>query len=211
MRVEVIRERHDPPPGLQAQLAEVGGCNLYGEPLYRVVWGWNRLTLVGGKWTDYDDDGNVTRSVVEYRMEPKYLWGDGVNRWHIEKWLPPQSIAASPRHWDRLTKDYCDGQTIFILGPYPSRGEYEHLQTLQEKDGSFMQLTPRVCESLIQLLNWSLDRHSASDRKVALEHREQEREQAHRDKDKALLDDVAPAFYGEEFIQVERNDESWLS
>jgi len=71
-----------------------GGCNRYGEANYRAVWGWNRLAWIGGKFEERDPaTGSLLREVVELRQEPKYA---AVNRWHIERWVPPE-VYGSPR------------------------------------------------------------------------------------------------------------------
>ena len=130
-RIRVTRETHDAPALIAERVARAGGTNRFGEPNFRVVWGGARLAWIGGRWTDRDAHGNTTRESVELRRVPKYLPED---RWHIERWMPPESYG-SPEEWHRQTTEVEDGIRIAALGPYPSRGEYEHCHHTAERRG----------------------------------------------------------------------------
>jgi hypothetical protein len=132
--IRVIRETHDTPENVAHRLARAGGTNRYGEPNYRAIWGWNRLAWIGGKFEDRDEHGALLRERVELRKEPKY---PAVNRWHVERWLPPETYG-SPRAWYAQTIERENGISIPALGPYPSRGEYEHCFTLETPRGEFL-------------------------------------------------------------------------
>jgi hypothetical protein len=93
--IRVLRETHEAPEAVAARLAWAGGLNRFGEGNYRVVWGWNRLAWIGGKFEDRDEHGELLREVVELRQEPKY--GE-LNRWHVERWVAPEAYG-SPRQW----------------------------------------------------------------------------------------------------------------
>lgn len=147
MPIKVVRETHDTPANVQERLTRAGGLNRFGEPNYRAVWGWNRLSWIGGKFEDRYDNGEVFRVRIELREEPKY---PQVNRWHIEKWLPPESYG-SPRFWEMTTKE----EGVLALGPYPYRGEYEHCFTLEGPSGEFIQLTPTVAEYIARAIETS--------------------------------------------------------
>ncbi len=87
--ISILRETHDTPEAVARALELAGGINRFREPNYRAVWGWNRLAWIGGKFAERDPaTGALLREVVELRQEPKY---PAVNRWHIEKWLPPDT------------------------------------------------------------------------------------------------------------------------
>src|ERR1051326_3496011 len=137
--IQIIREKYNTPESVQRRLVLAGGVNRFGEANYRAVWGWNRLTWIGGKFIDRDETGAVIREVVKLRREPKY---PQVNRWHIERWLPPETYG-SPRLWYAQTTAREDGESVPALGPYPVRGEYEHCFTLETQRGDFLQLTDR--------------------------------------------------------------------
>src|SRR6266568_3689561 len=131
-KFSVIRETHDAPESVTRGLRLAGGVNRFGEANYRAVWGWNRLAWIGGKFEERDPaTGSFLREVVELRQEPKY---PAVNRWHIERWLPPEAYG-SPRAWYTQTIERENGVSIPALGPYPSRGEYEHCFTLEGPRG----------------------------------------------------------------------------
>src|SRR2546423_752320 len=149
--IRVLRETHDTPEAVAQSLSRAGGLNRFGEPNYRAVWGWNRLAWIGGKFEDRDAHGALLRERVELREEPKY---PAVNRWHIEKWLPPE-VYGSPRAWYAQTVERENGVSIPALGPYPSRGEYEHCFTLEGPRGEFVQLTPTVAGHIARAIEWS--------------------------------------------------------
>ena len=149
--IQVIREAHHAPAGVTRELLLAGGRNPFGEPNYRAVWGWSRLDWIGGKWEDRDASGAIVREVVELRREPKYA---PHNRWHIERWMPAESYG-SPTEWRAQTLEIANGQSIPALGPYPSRGDYEHCFTLEGPLGEFVQLTPAAARHVARAIETS--------------------------------------------------------
>jgi hypothetical protein len=174
----ILRETHEAPSSITRTLTLAGGTNIFGEPNFRAVWGWNRLAWIGGRWTDLDASGSVLRETIGLRYEPKYL---PTNRWHIERWCPPE-MYGSPESWARDTLEIENGMNVPALGPFPSRGEYEHVFTLartwsargstacgsqhrrepeiKSRDsgivsGEFVQLTPTIAEYLARLIETS--------------------------------------------------------
>jgi hypothetical protein len=171
--IRLIRETHEAPEGVARELALAGGCNLYGEPHYRAVWGWSRLDWIGGKWEDRDPaSGALLREVIEVRREPKYMPHD---RWHIERWMPAESYG-SPEEWRAQTLEIVHGRNVAALGPYPSRGDYEHCFTLEGPRGEFVQLTPAVARHIARAIEFSrgvprAKRREALDERARLEER----------------------------------------
>ena len=155
-RILVLREQHETPESVARILELAGGRNRFGEPNYRAVWGWNRLAWIGGKFEDRDEHGALLRERIELRKEPKY---PALNRWHIERWVPPE-VYGSPRTWYAQTNELAGGQNIAALGPYPSRGEYEHCFTLETPKGEFIQLTPTIAEHIARAINIRVARHA---------------------------------------------------
>jgi hypothetical protein len=152
LTIHVIRETHETPRVVDEALRVAGGCNRFGEPNYRAVWGWSRLDWIGGKWEDRDPaSGTLVREEVELRREPKYT---PHNRWHIERWLPPESYG-SPEQWRAETIEIANGRSIPALGPYPSRGDYEHCFTLEGPRGEFVQLTPAAARHIARAIEAS--------------------------------------------------------
>jgi hypothetical protein len=149
--IQVTRETHEAPAPTQQLLARAGGTNRYGEPNFRVVWGGSRLAWIGGRWVDRDASDNVIRETIELRRVPKYIPHD---RWHVERWLPPESFG-SPEAWYAQTIEVEDGIRVPALGPYPSRGEYEHCFTLEGAGGQFMPLDTVACDWIVRAIEWS--------------------------------------------------------
>jgi hypothetical protein len=165
--ISIIRETHVAPADVARELLLAGGVNWFGEANYRAVWGWSRLDWIGGKWEDHDPaSGELVREVVELRREPKYLPHD---RWHVERWMPPESYG-SREEWDARTTEYVHGRSIAALGPYPSRGDYEHCFTLEGAQGEFVQLTAAAARHIARAIETSRGVESAK-KKEALEDR----------------------------------------
>lgn len=149
--ITVVREAKRTPVEVAARLARAGGRNRYGEPNFRAVWGWSRLTWIGGRWEDRDASGNLLREAVELRQVPKYTPHD---RWHIERWCPPE-LYGGPAAWDAQTIEVDGARTIPALGPYPARGEYEHCFTLEGPRGEFVQLTASAAEYVARAIEFA--------------------------------------------------------
>jgi hypothetical protein len=180
------------------RLKMAGGVNRFGEANYRAVWGWNRLAWIGGKFEERDPQtGSLLREVVELRQEPKY---PAVNRWHIERWVPPEAYG-SPRAWYAQTIERENGVSIPALGPYPVRGEYEHSFTLEGPNGEFIQLTPTIAEHIARAIEWSRKFPRAAGRR-RLYDREEHQEKRYDQWAYDVLDDAVPAFHKQLFVTV---------
>ena len=195
--IRVVRETHDTPESVAHRLAGAGGANRLGEPNYRAVWGWNRLAWIGGKFEDRDEHGVLLRERMELRLEPKY---PAVNRWHIERWVPPETYG-SPRSWYAQTVERENGISIPALGPYPSRGEYEHCFTLEGPHGEFIQLAPTIAEHIARAIEWSR-KFPQSAKRRQLYDREGREERSYENWAYGLLDDAVPAFHKQPFVTV---------
>lgn len=141
--------------------------------------------------------GSLLREVVELRQEPKY---PAVNRWHIEKWVPPE-VYGSPRAWYAQTVERENGVSVPALGPYPSRGEYEHCFTLQGPRGEFVQLTATIAEHIARAIEWSR-RNPRSAARRSLYDRERREERVYDAWAYDVLDDAVPAFHKQPFVTV---------
>ncbi len=202
LRFRTGREAKDTPKEIQALAAIVGGLNFYGEPKYRVVWGWSRLTLIGGEWTDFDVHGNYYQTIGQYRWEPKNLPFD---RWHLERWFAPETFG-SPEEWYEYTKEEVGGVEFAALGPYPSRGEYEACYCFENPDGSYQDLEPHVVETVIRALNFQLT-IPAKERRAAIDQREERKKKADDDFAYDLVADAYPAFDGKPNVSVPGTEE----
>jgi hypothetical protein len=178
--IRVLREIHEAPASIQERITRAGGANRFGEPNFRVVWGGSRLAWIGGRWTDHDTDGSVIRESIELRRVPKYVPTD---RWHLERWTPPE-VYGSPEAWYAQTMEVEDGIRIAALGPYPSRGEYEHCFTLSGPGGEFAPLAGAACDWIVRAVEWAR-RQPRQARRLAVNARETRRE---RQSDRAVDD-----------------------
>ncbi len=169
--IQVLRESKEPPAEVQERITRAGGVNRFGEPNFRVVWGWSRLTWIGGKWTDRDSNGNIIREVIELREEPKYIPHD---RWHIERWVAPEQYGT-PQSWNAETVEREDGIAVSMLGPFPARGDYELSFTLETPNGNHLPLTPSICDAVVRAVEWSR-RQTPEQHKAALVAREERRQ-----------------------------------
>src|SRR5260370_24758974 len=97
-----------------------------------------------GLLEDCDDKGTLVGEGAALRFELKY---PQLNRWHIERWLPPEAYG-SPRFWHQQTLEVCGARSIPALRPYPSRRDYEHVFTLESPPGAFVQLTPTLAHRI---------------------------------------------------------------
>ncbi len=192
--IRVLRETHDAPAAIQERVSRAGGANRFGEPNFRVVWGGARLAWIGGRWTDRDAHGNVLREAIELRRVPKYIPED---RWHIERWMPPESYG-SPDDWRAQTTEIEDGIRVPALGPYPARGEYEHCFTLQTAQGDFLPLTASACDWIVRAIEWSRRQPRPANR-AAINARETRRSSDWERTADDMLDDALPAFHGAAF------------
>ena len=196
-RIEIVRESHDTPESVARILRLAGGSNRFGEANYRAVWGWNRLAWIGGKFEDRDERGVLLCERIELRKEPKY---PSINRWHIERWVPPEAYG-SPRSWYLQTTEHAGAQSVPALGPYPSRGEYEHCFTLETQSGEFIQLTATIAEFVASAIERSRVAPRAQSR-AQLYEREEHEDQSYADWAYDLLDDAVPAFHKQPFVTM---------
>jgi hypothetical protein len=113
----------------------------------------------------------MVREKIELRRVPKYF---PLDRWHIERWAPPESYG-SPEQWYARTTETENGIRLPALGPYPSRGEYEHCFTLSGANEEFIPLTPTVCDWVVKAIEWARRQPKAATR-TAIASREARRE-----------------------------------
>lgn len=194
--IQVGREAKRTPAWAQEEVTRAGGRNRFGEPNFRIVWGWSRLGWIGGEWEDRDEAGEKFRQVTELRRVPKYFPFD---RWHLERWLPPEAYG-SPEEWYRGTVERSGAEWIATLGPFPDRGEWEHCLTLQTPGGGFLPLTPGLCRQMVLAIERSRSLPGA-ERRAALQRAAERRERDY----EAHVDDVLwnePRFHAQPYVTV---------
>ena len=178
------REVLYPDKECQSRLVSIGGKNLFGWPNFRLVWGWSRL------------EPFYSRRTGNYDRRPRYF--NQKNRWIIEAWHPP---SMSREAWERETRGFEDGRPVNYLGPYPSQGDYEYLAHIEKADGGFLQVTPRMCEVILDMTKRSrgVSRYDRRDFLLGVE------EKKHRDFDSdadAAINDAGRPFGGNYFVPV---------
>jgi hypothetical protein len=201
MNTKVLHEYNKQAPEWVDKELRRFGTNVYGEPIYRIVWGESRLELIGGLWEDRNGeqeerriindrgesrDINLVREVAEYRWIPKY----GIQRWILEKWLPPEHYGDIAL-WE-MTRDEKTG--LLPLGPFPQRGEYEHSFTFEYK-GQFIPLATEVVTEIVRLIEAGLT-YSRSEREEALEQAKQKKRRAWENRVDEIVHDSQDAFGG---------------
>lgn len=85
---------------------EFGGLNPFGQPNYRLVWGYQR-----GHWIG---DSYHLKYVDRHRHR---------ERWHLEKWAPASDFGT-PEQWYASAMVDFGGRMVNVLGPYPAQGDY---------------------------------------------------------------------------------------
>lgn len=119
------------PRELYRLITDFGGRNPHGDPMYRLVWGWERKEWKGGM----RENGTAFLALV-----PKYPKRE---RFHLEVWMPPEKYGDREQ-WAKDTHKLIDGQIVEILGPYPAEGDYEHIWECSDTDGSFLHPTENM-------------------------------------------------------------------
>lgn len=151
------------PKELQDKITRIGGRIADGRPKFRMVWGADRLTIIGGRWNKYDDHGNKTGEYIGTKKVPKHP--EAVDRWILEVWCPPENYGKE-WEWREMFTENIDGQFVETMGPYPRNGEYEVVKVLEREyrdakgvvwKKEFVPLTPTICDAIITVVKANLD------------------------------------------------------
>lgn len=209
------------PEHIAEALRVAGGENRFGEPNFRVVWGYDRIVPIHGQWeewgnyqatlkdkhTGYSETrhfSKLEKTVIETRHVPKYLPG---NCWHLEMWRPPEEYG-SPEEWSKLGEEVIKGLTIDTSGPFPSRGEYELCYPLTSDGtsrGTPVILVESVVEEIVNMIRRGREQFNFQQRKAAIEQREAKKEEGLVKRTCDILKDGMKPFAGEEFVTVLEN------
>lgn len=177
-------ERLTCPPEFQNFLTEVFGTNVFGDPLFKIVWGQTETYQVA----------------TLHGYEDKLL-GQNMACWIILKWQPPEMYGPPDLYY---LHDLDPETGLALCGEYPERGRYEILQPLMAKtynahthalEITTLPLDWEILEIAIPLLQRSQEltyweKKSAEDQALAMENAEQVAVIADR------LFDELPRFYG---------------
>lgn len=120
---------------------------------------WRRLDPIAGAY-EYFDTRHEAVNALNIRLLPQRefritrsvrLWGPP--RFIVEQWMPPERLD-NPRSWERNRyASYLNrrGEKIGpfdALGPYPSRGQYREVFTVEDADGGFRGLDQLVMSDI---------------------------------------------------------------
>lgn len=190
------------PEHIAKRITEQGGMTPSGQPLFRIIWGSDRLTLMGGEWKKFDDSGNVISSCVEEKLVTKYA--NAENCWILEMWTPPENYGTMEQ-WEAAHTKTIDGKTVRELGPYPFNGEYELVKALQApKTHQFVPLTATICDAIISVV--VRNRHLPhAIRMAAYRDQQQKIEEAKVQKRIDMIENMALAWDGKAHIIVPQN------
>ena len=211
-------EHHECPEHIAESLRVAGGENRFGEPNFRVVWGYNRIVPMTGQWeewgryratltdklTRYSEDRQfikLEKTVIETRMVPKYLPG---NCWHLEMWRPPEEYG-SPEEWKKAGEEVIQGRTLDTAGEFPSRGEYELCYPLTDdatSRGKPLPLVDAVVTEIVNQIRLGRERFTFQQRRAAIEQRQLREEEGFVKRTCDILKDGLRPFAGETFITV---------
>lgn len=97
-----------------------GGLNIFGKPLYKLVWSSSELELRHGTFSEFHDDVFI-REVKETRWTKKYWYIK--DRWILERWIPAELCYSSEL-------------------PDTRQGSYEPIYTFE--DGDRLYLAPNI-------------------------------------------------------------------
>ena len=211
------------PAHVARELELAGGTNPYGEPMFRCVWGYDRIVPITGEWQEFEQFAatltdkltgysevrhftKLKRSVIETRLVPKYLPG---NCWHLEMWRPAEEYG-SPEEWKKLGEEVLEGMTLDTSGPYPERGEYELCYPLTHdgtSHGDPIPLVGEVVAEIVAMIRAGREKFTFQQRRAAIEQREARKEEGLLRRTKDMLKDGLRPFAGEEFVTVLETNE----
>lgn len=114
------------PDFLRDYLVEIGGSNIYGDPNYRIVWSNNATRPTRMPWP-------VIPGVDIIERPHRLRYGKAMvrDRFILEKWHPA-SHYGDPEDWEETGWKPEFGRVDY--GPYPSRGRYEQVDTIEGID-----------------------------------------------------------------------------
>ncbi len=111
-----MRENRTCPPEFEAVLAEAGGVNQYGDPIFRLAWSGSEVYRAGGYW---QNDGFTGYRPVLARNGPQC--------WMVMEWQEPGADGSPWLYYHR----HRDPQTgLCDVGEYPYHGRYYVIRPL---------------------------------------------------------------------------------
>jgi len=110
------------------------GKNIFGQPIFRLVWSNEQFEIRTAEYTDYVEGIPIRTEVRTQRTEKyPYLW----DRYILEQWYPPEIIYSPDR-------------------PESANGAYEPIFPFEDKDENRLPLRLDVCQIVVDC---KLNRH----------------------------------------------------
>lgn len=143
------------PEHLQKRVTERGGRAEDGRPLFRIVWGGDRFTHIGGRWKKFDESGNCTGEWIGTKKVLKHP--EAKDRYILEVLCPAENYG-SEAVWETMFTEWIDGIRVETMGPFPRNGEYEVVKVIEReyKDSKgvtwkkeFVPLTATICDAIV--------------------------------------------------------------
>lgn len=193
---------HPIPDYIESRITSRGGKAPNGLPLFRVIWGADRLTVIGGEWKSFDSNGNETGSAVEEKLTTKYC--NAENRYVLEMWCPPENYGTR-QAWKSDHTRMVNGVLINELGPYPENGEYELVMVIETPNKrAFVPLTATIVDAMVAVAI----RNKHLPHAIRMEAFRDSQRRQEEQKDQRLVDRIAAmgsAFDGREYVTVPAN------
>lgn len=159
-------------PDVQAEALHCGGRNWFGEPNYRVIWGYQRGVWINGEF------------VFKYvRAKERFI---------LEKWVSPEKLAAhmAPELYEAVGE------------PFPNRGEYECLFVFEDPiTNGYVRPTVELVRQAIERNQRSAARTQREINAGIEQEMETKRRDTERTKDD-ILDDALCAFPEKSWVSV---------
>jgi hypothetical protein len=107
-------ERLTCPREFQDRITRELGTNMFGEPLFRLIWGQTQTLVMGFS-------GGYRERLVQFDMPC----------WVIQRWRSPNEYGSPEMYY---TETFEEESKLYITGEYPWKGRYETLQPLYRKE-----------------------------------------------------------------------------
>lgn len=148
------------------RVTEAGGCNQYGEPRFRIVWGMSECFRAGGIWEPLD--GAYYRGYRDLLLVNEACWA-------LLQWQPAEKFGHPVSYYLRNLDD----SGFQTLGEFPYHGRYEIIQPFVARsvvDGHVvvdaMPLSSLLVDMVIPIIRESKEISALKLREIARERRE---------------------------------------